>query len=700
MTVPAGKTPYHRYSPGAAMAPEAIPFDFGSVDELLVGVVGGAALAYGSDYAIAGDPTTGTATITALINAGSAEWELWSETAAQQQLDTADTRVLDLAQFGRELDRVVRLVRETAYTLGRAALAPRGESGGLWPALTARAGKFFGWDADGNPAALSGTGNDAAFRTDAAASGGASLIGYLASGIGAVARSLQAKLREWPSITDYLPAGYVTNGTVDYSTYLQAAHDAVASAGGGVLWLPRGAWTGNLTVKPEVTLRGAGMYATRLLTASATHGVQVNVTASATRIALFDLSIEGNLAHANCDGINLTPVAPYWVDKFTLKRVRIIGWGRSGIRAVGTSANAPFVQQMLCENVESINNKSRNLDLVGTIIETSFKDCSFCDVTDVSGAGKPVNLEYNGDDPARAAFINCLFSNGLALAALGGAAANSPAVYIGGGSSISFSNCDFEHASPHIEVADFSLAEGFSAHGCSFANSVSIPYALRIWRCAKLAIDFCWFNSGAGTLTSAIRLEGEAVDTQGVSIGAANRYTGTITNKVSEALRWRQVLASDSLVYYRDTQVAKAETGSADNLATIKDSFGGTTAFKHGDRLTVFPFTGETLTVKHGTGNIMLANAVDAVLTGNVGLLLAFDVQTVKWVEIGRTAPYARQGAIADTAALTYAAPAGGATVDSQARASLAQLATDAAAIRTGQLAILAALRAAGLLAP
>jgi hypothetical protein len=92
---------------------------------------------------------------------------------------------------------------------------------------SARAGKFLSWDAGGNPVPSSGTGADAGLRTDLAAgngslvrvndgaggalftslagfvakllsSAGASIVGWVTTGTGATARSVQATLRDLP----------------------------------------------------------------------------------------------------------------------------------------------------------------------------------------------------------------------------------------------------------------------------------------------------------------------------------------------------------------------------------------------------------------------------------------------------------------------------------------------------------------------
>ncbi|QDZ07446.1 hypothetical protein FPZ24_08105 [Sphingomonas panacisoli] len=65
----------------------------------------------------------------------------------------------------------------------------------------ANAGKFIALDADGAPTYASGTGADAALRTDLAAPGGSALSGFLQAGTGAVAESLQTWSRRvgiWP----------------------------------------------------------------------------------------------------------------------------------------------------------------------------------------------------------------------------------------------------------------------------------------------------------------------------------------------------------------------------------------------------------------------------------------------------------------------------------------------------------------------
>ena len=74
-------------------------------------------------------------------------------------------------------------------------------------------------------------------HAELAASTGSALVGHIAAGTGAVARTAQAALRDMVSVADF---GAVGNGSTDDRAAIQAAIDAVSSAGGGTLLLERG----------------------------------------------------------------------------------------------------------------------------------------------------------------------------------------------------------------------------------------------------------------------------------------------------------------------------------------------------------------------------------------------------------------------------------------------------------------------------
>ena len=81
------------------------------------------------------------------------------------------------------------------------------------------------WTVDGvtNPTAL--------LRSDLSSSGGASIVGYLPTGAGAVATTVQDELRQVKRFVNFLPDGYVTDGTVDYTASLVLACNACTDSG-------------------------------------------------------------------------------------------------------------------------------------------------------------------------------------------------------------------------------------------------------------------------------------------------------------------------------------------------------------------------------------------------------------------------------------------------------------------------------------
>jgi hypothetical protein len=99
----------------------------------------------------------------------------------------------------RALDRIVFQVQQIAEVADRSLRFPDSESGLILPSLASRVGRFLGFDAGGAPVALSGTGADGALRADLASSlGGTLLVAWKAAGVGAVVRTLFAKIADLP----------------------------------------------------------------------------------------------------------------------------------------------------------------------------------------------------------------------------------------------------------------------------------------------------------------------------------------------------------------------------------------------------------------------------------------------------------------------------------------------------------------------
>jgi hypothetical protein len=99
-----------------------------------------------------------------------------------------------------------------------------------------------------------------AFEALLAGSTGSSLVGYTQGGTGAVATTVQAKLRQTVSIIDF---GGAADASTNNAVALQAAHDALPASGGTIL-IPAGStyylFTSGVSFTKPVMLIGSGIY--------------------------------------------------------------------------------------------------------------------------------------------------------------------------------------------------------------------------------------------------------------------------------------------------------------------------------------------------------------------------------------------------------------------------------------------------------
>lgn len=161
----------------------------------------------------------------------------------------------------------------------------------------------------------------------------ASGVVYDPAGTGAVATTVQAKLRESVSVKDF---GAVGDGVTDDTASIQAAIDAVFNAGGGTVHIPTGTYLVSSIVKAfagavTVNILGAGKRATKLMKKTGTTTPVLNISATGVLdiySEISDLWIVG-LGSATTAGIKVTDFA-----RWTLKNVLIESCNK-GIHALG-----------------------------------------------------------------------------------------------------------------------------------------------------------------------------------------------------------------------------------------------------------------------------------------------------------------------------------------------------------------------------
>jgi hypothetical protein len=200
------------------------------------------------------------------------------------------------AALTRALDRAGVRDLKLKRQIDRAVMMPFGETGGVLPKMADRVGAFLSWNADGEAIASAGTGNDAAFRADAASSDpakGVALFNYLG-------RSQAKRNKDVPSLFDQVPAGQhnaILNDTSDYdATSDWAIMLAQVNGTGLTLTVPgKGYRVQQVEFQgSDYQVNSRGVWLRQVDGMSGDHPIAI-IGADAHRIRLGDFRLKGNI---------------------------------------------------------------------------------------------------------------------------------------------------------------------------------------------------------------------------------------------------------------------------------------------------------------------------------------------------------------------------------------------------------------------
>lgn len=173
-------------------------------------------------YSVAGVglPAGGSVTFVTAPASG-ADVLIYRDTQLKRDTDYQENGDLLANTLDADVDRVWHKLQEFGLGVGRTLRAAIGETLSELPALAARSNTVLTFDASGQPQATPpADGSAVSLAMQLADDGGASLVGFLQQGAGAVARDVRSKLRESVSVKDF---GAIGNGVVDDTTAIRAA---------------------------------------------------------------------------------------------------------------------------------------------------------------------------------------------------------------------------------------------------------------------------------------------------------------------------------------------------------------------------------------------------------------------------------------------------------------------------------------------
>ena len=168
-------------------------------------------------------------------------------------------------------------------------------------------------------------------------SNNASQISYTPAGTGAVATTVQAKLRETVSVMDF---GAVGDGTTDDTAAIQAAVNALNSAGGGSLYVPSATYLiTQITLKSNVSIVGNGN--SSIFKVKAGTSVDIFTATSISNVLLSNFYVDCTNQGGAFNGIKITGFTNSEINGVTIYNAAGFGW------LIFSSINSKFLRNTI-----------------------------------------------------------------------------------------------------------------------------------------------------------------------------------------------------------------------------------------------------------------------------------------------------------------------------------------------------------------
>jgi len=313
-----------------------------------------------------------------------------------------------------------------------------------------------------------------------AAVGASNNVSYTPSGTGAVATTVQTKLRESVSVKDF---GAVGDGVTDDTAAIQAS----LNSGAGTVLLNSGTYKiSSLTIPAGVTLVGSGAYQSILQTNSATANVvsmttssvirELKVLTSVTKTAGFLVDVQGNgVVIDNCE------FSGYYiaVNVGTASSTQPVGTLISDceFRTPAVSSGAGAIQFINFSNAQVRN--CIITGAVGTQADFGIKyrngDTAFLTDTNITLHGKALLIDSLASTNTYALTVNsCVFDSAGTITG-GGTVSSAEIIPAGGVYNTRFANCWFGLSTAkmgcYMAPSGAGVIDGITFTGCEFTKN-------------------------------------------------------------------------------------------------------------------------------------------------------------------------------------------------------------------------------------
>jgi hypothetical protein len=464
-------------------------------------------------------------------------------------------------------------------------------------------------------------------------------IGYRRRGSSsAIALTAQDILEQSCHLIEWLPYGWKADGSVDYSKQLQAAMDFRAAQGGGVVQLPLGAITADAYFTNQVVLEGQGKRESRLLPTGSGHQFQLR-PGSLVRFGLRNLWLDGRQGSVGQDLVHIQPSGAGTItDSVYFEKVSMTDAPRTALHLEGPGdATGGFVQLATIDCCEITNNGLYNIKVVGAVIETDIDRSSICAIRDLTGNGASVQIEpsANGTIPSRFACYSTIFNNPLPNRLP--QPADAPAVRIFNSRNITFTNCSFEECGAGVDIYK---SQSVKVDFCDFANGSGwMDAAVRVRECDTLDVKFAGLSAN---IRRGVQILGTPKQVPNPKIDPGYYAGARLDQIVTDAYNGGVEIINDKIQALRTTIVLLGQSNQDDSLSGITRINSDTgTGFVDGQRITLTRRidTG-VITIRHGTGNLLLANAQNFVMSATnptASITFAWSLDRNGWIEITRS---------------------------------------------------------------